>query len=334
MYRIIRPLLFKMDAEKAHAFTLALLQILPEFCFKKPHALRPIKAMGLNFPHPLGLAAGLDKNGSHLDALAKLGFSYIELGTVTPRPQTGNPKPRIFRIPEAGALINRMGFSNLGVDVLVKNVQQSNYKGILGINIGKNKDTSLGAAAQDYLYCLTKVYNYASYITINISSPNTPDLRLLQQIDFLEDLLSQLCKEQQRLADKYHRFVPLVVKLSPDEAPETWKRLAQCCVEKGISGIIATNTSCERQAVKNFPNGQEEGGLSGRPLTQLSTNCLTFLKKIVGDDLSLIGVGGIDSSATALEKLNAGASLLQLYTGLIYQGPKLISNIVNKLSYG
>jgi dihydroorotate dehydrogenase len=331
MYSLIRPLLFKLDAETAHHVALSALHCLPAFCFKPPVG-KEVVVLGHKLPHPIGLAAGLDKNGEHLDALSKLGFSFIEIGTVTPKPQIGNPKPRLFRLPQAGAIINRMGFNNLGVDALVANVEKAKYRGILGINIGKNKDTPLTRAAEDYLYCLRKVYQHASYITINISSPNTPDLRLLQQEQFFRDLLSQLCEEQKRLADNYQRAVPLVIKLSPDESDETLKQMAGAIVEMGIAGIIATNTTCARDAVADLKHGKEQGGLSGRPLASRSTQCLKLLKQIVGTEVALIGVGGIDNPQIAREKLEAGADLLQVYSGLIFQGPGLVTELVNNLA--
>lgn len=328
MYQLLRPLLFLLDAETAHHVILAALRYLPQCFFKKPQG-DAINVMGLTFPHRVGLAAGLDKNGDYLDALAKLGFAFIELGTVTPRPQEGNPKPRLFRIPAANAIINRMGFNNHGVDVLVENVKKARYQGILGINIGKNKDTPLEKAVDDYLYCLRKVYLHASYITINISSPNTPDLRQLQQGDYFRHLINELREEQLQLADQHQRYVPLVVKISPDETEETLKQIADVIVSLGIDGIIATNTTCARDAVNSLPHGMEQGGLSGGPLALSSTHCLRLLKDIVGDDVALIGVGGIDSPAIANQKLEAGASLLQVYTGLIYKGPGLIRAICN-----
>jgi dihydroorotate dehydrogenase len=330
MYSLIRPLLFKLDEEKAHGFSLSTLDWMPKFCFKQPVG-RALTAMGLKFPHPIGLAAGLDKNGEHLDALGKIGFSFIELGTVTPYPQIGNPKPRLFRLPQAAAIINRMGFNNLGVDALVHNVSKANYRGILGINIGKNKDTPLTRAADDYVHCLKKVYEHASYVTINISSPNTPDLRLLQQGKFFRDLLSQLCEEQKRLSDSYQRAVPLVIKLSPDESDETLKEMAAVIVELGIAGIIATNTTCARDGVSSLAHGTEQGGLSGRPLMKRSTQCLRVLKEVVGKDVTLIGVGGIDSPTVAQEKIKAGAQLLQVYSGLIYRGPGLVAELCQSL---
>jgi dihydroorotate dehydrogenase len=331
MYKLIRPLLFRLDAEKAHNLTLCALDWLPAILFQQPKPTSPIQAMGMSFPHAIGLAAGLDKNGEHLDALNKLGFSYIELGTVTPRAQVGNPKPRLFRIPETQAIINRMGFNNLGVDYLVSQIQKSAYRGILGINIGKNKDTPLDHAANDYLYCLSKVYPHASYVTINISSPNTPDLRQLQQSVYLNDLLRSLSQEQKRLEDLHQRQVPLVVKFSPDEDEDALKHMANAVLTNGVAGIIATNTTCSRVGVSALPNGQEQGGLSGQPLFDRATATLRLLKQYVGDEVCLIGVGGIDSVSTAQQKLQAGASLLQVYTGLIYQGPDLIAKLVNGL---
>ncbi|WP_115707162.1 quinone-dependent dihydroorotate dehydrogenase [Legionella sainthelensi] len=331
MYSILRPLLFSMDAEKAHTLSLSALHYIPQFCFKRAQP-QPVQAFGLQFPHVVGLAAGLDKNGEHLDALAKLGFAFIELGTVTPKPQMGNPKPRLFRLPETRAIINRMGFNNQGVDALVRHVKKACYKGILGINIGKNKDTSLEYAADDYIYCFKKVYEHASYVTINISSPNTPDLRQLQQKEYFAHLLSKIQAEQTKLADKFQRHVPLVVKISPDEHVETLKQMTEVILSLGIEGIIATNTTCSRKGVEHLPLSEEPGGLSGKPLWELSTQCLRLLKQYVGSDVTLIGVGGIDSCESARSKLNAGASLIQVYSGLIYQGPRLIYELVHGLS--
>ena len=331
MYSLIRPLLFKLDAELAHRLTLRLLQILPATFFKKPQAMRPVSAMGLDFPHATGLAAGLDKNGEYLDAFSKLGFAFIELGTVTPRAQAGNPRPRLFRLPAARAIINRMGFSNHGVEALVANVQKSEYQGILGINIGKNKDTPLAKAADDYLYCLEKVYAHASYVTINISSPNTPDLRQLQQSDHLGSLLQQLTTRQKQLRDRHQREVPLLVKLSPDEDNDALKQMAQVIRKAGIAGIIATNTTCTRTSVSHLPYADEAGGLSGAPLLDRATECLKLLKQELGSEVALIGVGGIDDVDSASQKLRAGASLLQIYTGLIYQGPHLIASLTESL---
>lgn len=328
MYSLVRPLLFCMEAEKAHHVALEALRFMPAWCFAKPKLATPIQALGYQFPHPLGLAAGLDKNGEYIDALAKLGFSFIEVGTVTPKPQQGNPKPRLFRLPKAQALINRMGFNNRGVEYLIQQVKKARFDGVLGINIGKNKDTPLVRAVDDYLYCLQHVYAHASYVAVNISSPNTPDLRKLQQGDYFKALISQLREEQLQLTDKHQRYVPLVIKLSPDEDEETLKMMAETIVSHGIDGIIATNTTSSREQVTHLPYANEAGGLSGKPLVGKSTEVIRLLKAIVGDEVSIIGVGGIDSKVTAKEKLAAGASLVQVYTGLIYQGPGLVGCVL------
>ncbi|MCP0914215.1 MULTISPECIES: quinone-dependent dihydroorotate dehydrogenase [Legionella] len=330
MYSLLKHLLFCLEPERAHRVALSLLHYSPAAFFPKP-LQKPVEVLGLSFPHPLGLAAGFDKNGEHLAALAKLGFSFIEVGTVTPKPQPGNPKPRLFRLPKAQALINRMGFNNGGVDALVENIKKTSYQGILGINLGKNKDTPLAQAADDYLYGLRKVYAHASYVTVNISSPNTPDLRQLQQGIYFNQLISALREEQLYLADLHQRYVPLLIKLSPDETDEELKTMADAIVSCGIDGIIATNTTCTREAVKHLPHAEESGGLSGCPLAKRSTECLRVLKQIVGDEVTLIAAGGIDSAEVAQEKLAAGASLLQIYTGLIYQGPRLIKSIVDTI---
>lgn len=330
MYRLLRPLLFCLDAETSHELTLSALRYLPRYLFNNVPT-NVVHAFGLSFPHAVGLAAGMDKNGEYLDALAKIGFSFIEVGTVTPKPQLGNPRPRLYRIPKAGAIINRMGFNNHGVDALLSNINKAHYKGILGINIGKNKDTPLNKAVYDYVHCLRKVYACASYVTINISSPNTPDLRQLQHGDYFRDLISRLREEQLALADTHQRYVPLVVKLSPDESDETLKTMADEIVSWGLDGIIATNTTCDRTGVQTLPYGSEAGGLSGRPLAVRSTDCLRVLKEVVGDDLTLIGVGGITNAAVAREKIAAGASLLQVYSGLIYEGPGLVRRLVEGL---
>lgn len=332
LYALMRPLLFRLDPERAHALALSILNYLPKSCFPMPlEEKNSVYTLGLRFNHPIGLAAGFDKNGSYLDALSKLGFSFIEVGTVTPKPQIGNPKPRLFRIPEASALINRMGFNNHGVDALVSNIASTRYEGILGINIGKNKDTPLASAVDDYEHCLRKVYAFASYVTINISSPNTPDLRQLQGREYFSFLMTQLRKEQLRLADLHHRYVPLVIKLSPDESDESLKRMAHTIAYLDIDGIIATNTTADHYAVQGLHHGLEAGGISGRPLFQRSTECLRILKQEVGSDVSLIGVGGIDDQATCREKLAAGAQLVQVYTGFVYQGPGFVKTLLEAL---
>lgn len=332
LYSFIRPALFALDPEAAHNISLNALRFLPAFLFKKMEWPTPISAMGLTFPHPIGLAAGLDKNGDYLDVLSKLGFSFIELGTVTPLAQEGQTRPRLFRLTQDEAIINRMGFNNRGVKALVNTIKKANYRGILGINIGKNKDTSLNKAAADYVYCLEEVYPYASYVTINISSPNTPDLRQLQQKDYLTQLLHTLQECQTRLTERYQRHVPLVVKVSPDEEDESLKQIAEISVKHGISGIIATNTSCARPSLLDAQQS-EIGGLSGKPLFDRSTACLNLLRGIVGNQFTLIGVGGIHSATDASKKLSQGANLLQIYTALIYHGPFLIYSLLNDLHH-
>jgi dihydroorotate dehydrogenase len=331
MYSTVRPWLFKMDAEKAHDLALSALNFVPGFCFPEP-GKNSMDALGMNFYHPVGLAAGLDKNGEYLDALAKIGFSFIEVGTVTPKPQVGNPKPRLFRVPETQAIVNRMGFNNLGVEALVANIKKSSYQGILGINIGKNKDTLLGKSLDDYLFCMRAVYDYASYITVNISSPNTPDLRLLQTGLYFTHLLAGIKAEQRRLADYHQKHVPIVIKISPDESEESLKEMAETMLAHGIEGIIATNTSSRRGFFVDLPPAMKQGGLSGKPLDALSTACLALLKRYVGDDITLIGAGGIDDLASAQEKIDAGASLIQIYSGLIYRGPELVSRLATGLN--
>lgn len=331
IYSLLRPLLFCLQPETAHHVVLKALHAVPARLFSKPTS-NPVQALGLEFPHAIGLAAGFDKNGEYLDDLSKLGFSFIEVGTVTPRPQGGNPKPRLFRLPKAHALINRMGFNNHGVDALVARFQKKKYQGILGVNIGKNKDTSLDRAVEDYLYCLRQVYVHTSYVVVNLSSPNTPSLRALQHGDYFSNLMNALREEQLYLADKHQRYVPLVVKVSPDEPDETLKTMADVMLSLGIEGIIATNTTSSRAGVEGLPHGGEEGGLSGPPLAARATACLRLLKEQVGDEISLIATGGIDTLSVARDKLAAGASLLQLYTGFIYQGPGLVLALAKGLA--
>lgn len=331
MYSLLRPLLFQLDAEHSHSLALSALHYLPRAIFP-PVAYNPVPTLGLTFPHPVGLAAGLDKNGEHLDALAKIGFAFIELGTVTPRPQLGNPKPRLFRLPEDQAIINRMGFNNKGIDALITNVNKAKYPGILGINIGKNKDTPIHDSAADYLYCLQRAYPHASYITINISSPNTPDLRQLQQADYFADLLKQLSEQHKQLADQWQRHVPLLVKVSPDETSETLKQMTELILKFGVEGIIATNTTCSRDGINNSKYAEEQGGLSGKPVAALATQTLKLIKKYVGNQVALIGVGGIDDCQSAQAKLDAGATLIQVYSGLIYRGPGLVAELSKGIS--
>ncbi|RBA25441.1 quinone-dependent dihydroorotate dehydrogenase [Herminiimonas fonticola] len=331
LYALARPLLFAIDPEAAHNLTLPALRRAAALgltaSIAKP-ASNPRTVMGITFPNPVGLAAGLDKDGAYIDGLATLGFGSIEVGTVTPRAQPGNPMPRMFRLPQANAIINRMGFNNGGVDTFVANVQASrfyqNKEGILGLNIGKNADTPIERAVDDYLICLEKVYPYASYVTVNISSPNTKNLRQLQGASELDALLSQLKEAQQRLADQHKRYVPIALKIAPDIDSEQIQTIAQALLRHKMDGVIATNTTINRDAVKNMKHAEETGGLSGAPVFESSNIVIRALKKELGGALPIIGVGGILSGEDAQTKIDAGASLVQLYTGLIYRGPALI----------
>jgi len=329
LYTILRPLLFKLDPESAHRVTFNGIELARKVGLLKTVSIpcQPRNVMGLSFPNPVGLAAGLDKNGEHLDALAALGFGFIEIGTVTPRPQPGNPAPRIFRIPEAHAIINRLGFNNHGVDQLVENVKRSAYQGILGINIGKNFDTPLEKAVDDYLIGLQKVYRYASYVTVNISSPNTQNLRQLQAADALDQLLGRLKSEQAKLAQVHGKYVPMVVKIAPDLDETQIQAIAALLIKHRIDGVIATNTTITRTGIEHLPAAQENGGLSGAPLTQRATVVIRQLQHVLQGAIPIIGVGGIMSADDAQDKLTAGANLIQLYTGLIYRGPDLVKEI-------
>jgi len=329
MYSLIRPALFALDAETAHQLTLGSLRVLDAMGLSRllasPPADDPRSVMGLTFPNPVGLAAGLDKNGACIDGLAALGFGFIEIGTVTPLPQPGNPGPRLFRLPQASAIINRMGFNNEGVDRLIANVQRARYSGILGINIGKNAFTPIARAADDYLICLRKVYAHASYVAINISSPNTSNLRQLQDSDELDALLSQLKAEQEKLAQQFGKHVPLAVKIAPDLDSDQIKQIAALLIKYRIDGVIATNTTLSREGVENLPHGAEPGGLSGTPVRGKSTAVIRKLAAELQGALPIIGVGGILKGSDALEKMQAGASLVQIYSGLIYRGPTLVT---------
>ncbi len=287
--------------------------------------------MGLTFKNPLGLAAGLDKNGECIEAFAAMGFGFIEIGTVTPRPQPGNDKPRMFRIVEAEGIINRMGFNNLGVDNLVENVKKAHFDGILGINIGKNKDTPVEQGKEDYLVCMDKIYPYAGYITVNISSPNTPGLRTLQYGEALDDLLTAIKTRQGDLQKIHHKYVPVAVKIAPDLSEDELVQVADSLVRHHIDGVIATNTTLERDLVKGLKHAEEAGGLSGRPVQSRSTEIIRRLSAELQGRLPIIGVGGIDSLISAREKMAAGASLVQIYSGFIYKGPALIKEIVTHL---
>ena len=338
LYACARPFLFSMDPEGAHNLTLPLLKDVASLGLTKlicrPDA-DPRQVMGITFPNPVGLAAGLDKDGAYIDGLAALGFGSIEIGTVTPRAQAGNPKPRMFRLPQAQAIINRMGFNNGGVDAFVANVQRSKFYqdklGVLGLNIGKNADTPIERAADDYLHCLEKVYPYASYVTVNISSPNTKNLRQLQGASELDELLAKLKDAQQRLADQHKRYVPLALKIAPDMDVEQIKMIADKLLQHKIDAVIATNTTLSRDAVAGLNHAQEAGGLSGAPVFELSNAVIRGLKDELGDAIPIIGVGGILSGEDAQAKINAGAQLVQLYSGLIYQGPALIRECAEAL---
>ena len=340
IYSLAKPLFFQLDAEFAHDIALKSLKWAEKAGVLALYPTAPICAprevMGLTFPNAVGLAAGLDKNGAVIDGMAKLGFGFIEVGTVTPRAQQGNAKPRLFRVTEAQGIINRFGFNNLGVDHLVENVKAANYKGgfsnqILGINIGKNFDTPNERAVDDYLICMQKVYAHASYITVNISSPNTKNLRDLQAAEALSCLLASLKLEQKKLADKHGKYVPMTLKIAPDLTQEQVIEIADLLMQHQIDGVIATNTTLSRDAVKGMQHAEEAGGLSGAPVRNQSTIVIQQLSKQLQGALPIIGVGGILTGADAVEKIAAGASLVQVYSGLIYQGPKLVHDICKTL---
>ena len=331
LYRFARPFLFALDAEAAHDLTLAGLRTaqqwhLPVAC--KLPAARPVTVMGIDFPNRIGLAAGLDKNGECIAGLAALGFGHVEIGTVTPRPQPGNPKPRLFRLPLRQAIINRMGFNNHGVDALVENVKQSGYRGILGINIGKNADTPIERAVDDYLACLRKVYPHASYVTVNISSPNTRNLRQLQGESELDGLLGPLGREGEALAQQHGRRVPLALKIAPDLDKAQLSIIAEALRRHRIDAAIVTNTTLAREGVEHLAHADEAGGLSGAPPLAKSTDVLRAMSGLLGGEIPLIGVGGVTSGRDARAKLEAGAQLVQLYTGLIYRGPELVREAI------
>jgi len=331
LYSLAKSLLFQLDPEYSHHLSLALLKYAsPLFHCTPPHC--PTRIMGLDFPNPVGLAAGLDKNAAFVDVLARLGFGFIEVGTVTPKPQPGQSKPRLFRLPEKKALINRMGFNNVGLEQFLNNLAKQNYRGILGINIGKNADTPIENALTDYQIALERVYPRASYITVNISSPNTTGLRTLQKDDYLKSLLEGLKTQQANLAQTYQRYVPLVVKISPDLDENQIEFIANQFIFFAIDGVIATNTTISRQGVEGHQYEHETGGLSGAPLTHLSTQVIQQLYQILAGKIPIIASGGIMSAVDAKEKFNAGASLVQLYTGLIYEGPGLIREICKNSS--
>lgn len=334
IYALSKPLLFRLDPECSHELTLNSLKWLGRGSgklFPPVPPCAPRKVMGLTFVSPVGLAAGLDKNAAYIDGLAGLGFGFLEVGTVTPRPQPGNPKPRLFRLPQAEGIINRFGFNNLGVDNLIENVKRATYKGILGINIGKNFDTPNEHAVDDYLICLRKVYPYASYIVVNISSPNTKNLRQLQERDALAGLLAALKSAQAELANEHGRYVPIALKIAPDLDADQVSEIASLLLAHKMDGVIATNTTLSRDAVAGLPHAEEAGGLSGTPVKSKSTMVIRQLAQHLQGHIPIIGVGGILNGEDAQEKIEAGASLVQVYSGLIYRGPKLVSDICKTL---
>jgi dihydroorotate dehydrogenase len=335
MYPLIQKLLFTQDAEWSHDFTINWLKrtqnSLLDCVYKQNLVDKPVQVLGLTFKNPVGLAAGLDKNGECIDAFAAMGFGFIEIGTVTPKPQPGNDKPRMFRLPAGQAIINRMGFNNKGVDNLIENVKRAKYTGILGINIGKNKDTPEDQALQDYLICLRKVYNHASYITVNISSPNTPGLRNLQHGQALDELLLGLKTEQKLLETQYSKYVPILVKIAPDLSDQEIVDMSNSLINAKIDGVIATNTTLDRTEVLGQQNAQEMGGLSGAVLTAKSQAVTEKICNVIAGRIPVIGVGGIHSATSAKERISAGSSLIQLYSSLIYKGPKVIKEIVDSI---
>lgn len=330
-YALSRALLFRLEPELSHRLALQGLRWLGPLVHAR-QVVAPRRLLGLTFANPVGVAAGLDKSADYIDALARLGFGFIEVGTVTPQPQAGNPRPRLFRLPQAEALINRMGFNNKGVEHLIGRLQRTDYRGVIGVNIGKNRVTPLTRAVDDYVYCLRAVYPYAHYVTVNISSPNTPGLRDLQYGTPLRRLLGTLKREQNRLADHYGRYVPLALKIAPDIADADIPRIADTLLEHRIDAVIATNTTAARPDVMGLHHADEAGGLSGAPLRQRASDVLQQFARIAGGALPLIGVGGIMSGSDACDRQARGASLVQLYTGLVYRGPDLVSEVATALA--
>jgi dihydroorotate dehydrogenase len=330
-YYLLKKLLFRMEPEKAHRVSLLSLRYAHKIGFTKlypPIPALPRQVMGLHFPNPVGLAAGMDKNGDYIEGLASLGFGFIEVGTVTPKPQDGNPAPRVFRLPEHLAIINRMGFNSKGCDYLVSRLKKSNYQGVLGINIGKNRETPVENAVEDYLYSFRRVAPYASYVAINVSSPNTEGLRDLQHGDMLQSLVRALKHEQQVVLEFQNKYVPLVVKLAPDLAAEELHNIAEILLAEKIDAVIATNTTLSREGVEDSPFAKEEGGLSGRPLCKRSTAAIKQLQTVFKDHIPIIATGGILCEKSAFEKISAGASLVQLYSGLIFNGPAFVRDVL------
>jgi len=327
MYTAVRNLLFRLNPEASHELSLECIGAgerlgVTRLLNKVPDD--PVEVMGLSFPNPIGLAAGLDKNGDYFNALGSLGFGFVEIGTITPLPQPGNPKPRLFRLTGNNAIINRMGFNNKGVEHLVNQVKTRRYDGILGINIGKNAKTPVENALNDYRVCLRKVYAWADYVTVNVSSPNTPGLRNLQFGESLTELLGGIKREQRKLAQEQERYVPIAVKIAPDMTEAETVAVAETLLALDIDAVIATNTTIGREGVETDPQHTEAGGLSGAPVRDKSTAIIRTLAKVLDGRIPIIGVGGIDSAEAAVEKMAAGASLVQIYSGFIYKGPALI----------
>jgi dihydroorotate dehydrogenase len=335
LYELARKALFATDPETAHELTLESLRLghrlgATRFLCKAPS--RPVRCMGLEFPNPVGVAPGLDKNGDYFEALGDLGFGFVEIGTVTPRPQPGNPRPRVFRLPRAQAMINRLGFNNKGVDHLVRRVRRHRFRGILGINIGKNFDTPIEHAADDYLHCLDKVYPYAGYVTVNISSPNTQNLRELQGEDQLGRLLAAVAERRAALAERHGRYVPLAVKVAPDLDDGQIRAIAKVVAQYAMDAVIATNTTIGREGVEGLPYADEAGGLSGAPLKARADHVLAVLRKALPARIALIGVGGITRGQDAVDKLALGAELVQFYTGMVYRGPELVAECLQAIA--
>jgi len=336
MYDLLRSLMFRLPAETSHDLALDMIGAAGRLRLAdklvRPVPSQPVQVMGLTFDNPVGLAAGLDKNAVAVDGLAAMGFGSIEVGTVTPRPQPGNPKPRLFRLTEQLAIINRFGFNNQGVDAMLERLDGVRYQGVLGINIGKNAVTPVENAVDDYLYCLRKVYDRASYVTVNLSSPNTPGLRTLQYGEALKVLLGQIKQCQQQLAAERGRYVPIAIKIAPDMTAEEVTLVGATLLEEGMDAVIATNTTLDRSAVADSPYASEAGGLSGAPLTDMSTEVIRLLAGELKGRMPIIGVGGIFSGADAADKIAAGASLVQLYSGFIYRGPELVRECADAIA--
>lgn len=336
MFSVLRSLLFQLPPEVAHGLALESARAAEKAGLIQrvwsPPVGRPVELMGLTLPNAVGLAAGLDKNARYIDALGALGFGFLEVGTVTPRPQPGNPRPRLFRLAEYEAIINRMGFNNQGLATLVANIRRSHYDGVLGVNVGKNRDTPMEEATGDYIAGIERVWPLADYITVNVSSPNTPGLRDLQFGDSLRRLLGAIRTRQEALATEHGHYVPIAVKVAPDMDDAAIRFMADTLVESGLDGVIATNTTLDHSSVVRHPQGEEAGGLSGRPLAGRSTEVIAALDAALGGRLPIIGVGGITDGETAAEKIRAGASAVQLYSGLIYRGPELVREAVEAVS--